>query len=239
MSGKTRILITRPKEQASSFKNRVEKENPEFECLIAPVLEIKYRDVQIQDCSCDALIVTSINALPSIAKQPFFDFSTPVLCVGEKTALRAKEAGLGNIVHIAKNAQALCEHMALNKHDFKNVLYLRGKDISFGIKEELGKLGIKITENIVYEALKSESFSEEILHDLKASKIDIIVFFSVRSARNFIEILDAHKISVNTTKALCISRSVLESLGCYFDDEVYVSRTPDEDGMIQALANLS
>ncbi|MDH5722797.1 MAG: uroporphyrinogen-III synthase [Alphaproteobacteria bacterium] len=239
MSGKTRILITRPKEQAEAFKRRVEKEGREYECLIAPVLQIEYRDVSIQDCKYDALIFTSANAASSIGKQSFFDFSTPVLCVGQKTALKAKEAGFSNIHHVAKNVQALCEYMAAGKDNFRSILYLRGMDISFGLKEELGNLGIKITEHIVYEAIKSSKLPEEILRDLKASKIDIITFFSARSAGSFIELIESQKITLGTTKALCISHAVLESLSGYFKDRVYVSRTPDEDSMIEALVNLS
>lgn len=236
MSHNKTILVTRPKQQAEAFRKRIEAENFECTCLVASVLEIQNHMTSINTEGYDAILLTSQNAFPTIEKQPFFDFLLPLFCVGKKTAQMARETGFEKISHIAEDADEL--NAAIKKSSFKNILYLRGQNIAFDFKKELSDHGINVTEEICYEAIPVKILPEAIIDSLKTSEVDIITFFSARSAACFASLLNTNNIRPQGTKALCISDSVIESLHGYFEGKVYVSRTPDEDGMIEMLASM-
>tara|TARA_B100001989_G_scaffold252206_1_gene233501 strand:- start:3632 stop:4357 length:726 start_codon:yes stop_codon:yes gene_type:complete len=237
MSARAKVLITRPLPQALSLKSRIEGQMPSVECLIAPSLEIKTINAELPKDGFEALIVTSINALAVIENQPFFDFFVPLFCVGQKTTEQARELGFKNIYTTAQNAQELCA--TIQKSKLKRFMYLRGENISFDFKQELPN--IKIDEHIVYDAKMAETLPSEIITALKGEKIDIITFFSKRSVQSFLELLDQHNIplsSLEGIKTLCISDAVLKSLSGIHKGDVYVSRTPNEDGMIETLDSI-
>ncbi len=240
MSGK--IIITRPLDQGREFAEQIISQinNVEIEDIIfEPMLEIIPIDIHIENPDIyDGIIVTSVNAIHVIRKNPCLK-DIPFYCVGDKTAKKLENSGVKQIKVIAKTSRDLMQVVKMG--DIKNLLYLRGKDISFDLTLNLKNSGITVTEAVCYEAKKLDKFTEDFSSFISSGKDCLITFFSRRTAENFVQLLSGlnNKNSVDLDKIhiLPISDSVLECLNIFRKEQCYVSDTPDIEGMLTGVGN--
>ncbi|PCI98589.1 MAG: hypothetical protein COB14_07675 [Alphaproteobacteria bacterium] len=237
-----KIVITRPEEQGRAFVERLEGCNSS-EFLLEPLLDIQFLSVSLPDSnSYDGVILTSIHSVdifhsadPSWLEMSFY-------CVGESVAAALRDRGAKNISLIAPMANELVQKIreecgCENAH----LLYLRGKDIAFDVKDALKDTKIKIDELVCYEAITETKFSDTFIQALNNHEIAAITFFSKRTALAFLECVRASNVENNLKgiKALCISDGVLECLHSVFGQNIVVSDTPDADGMSRITRFLS
>lgn len=237
------ILITRPKAEALTFKNELVKEG--FESVISPMLEIAATDFQVPDLSpYIALIFTSAQAIDIFARYSKIR-NLPIYAVGETSSVHARLAGFVNVVSAHGDGQALAK-MVADRHrgEAARFLHIRGEDVAFDLEEALDAQGHKVQSLIVYKAELAKAFTAEAKEALKQGRIKTVIFFSRRTAQNFMNLIVHAGLSecLTSINALCISQSVLEcvqpkhGLNRWF--KVYASATPDKEGLLKLLRAL-
>lgn len=202
------ILITRPAEDGMHLAKALEAMG--HQCLRDPMLNIHPIPTAVQQLQMlsparfQAIIVTSKHALCAM-KHVGIWAHLPVFAVGTASANAARKAGFGD-VHVGASgidslAATIRRHCDVRRGD---VLYLRGQQISQPLHPLLPEYNIQ--EIITYRSVASTGFSEATKTAITHDSLDLVLFFSRRSASIFQRLL-GEKHLPNTT-ALCLSAQV-------------------------------
>ncbi len=183
--------------------------------LFEPLIEIKYLDITLPDLSIyDGVITTSIHAKASLP------YNYPCYDIGD----------------YAPTAKELVNRVIRDNQD-KNLrlLYIRGADISFDMKEALSQY--HVDELISYEAVAIDCFSNELVESFKNNGISTVIFFSKRTSEIFVRLAVKHDVMgyLGNIKALCISDSMVECLYPVFGNNIEVSNSPDAQAMARMM----
>lgn len=242
----TGVLITRPHQAAKQTAQ--ELIDMGFTAYIAPTLKFIPLEFTLPHAEdYQALIFTSAqgvtcftDALPD--GSPFY--ALPTLCVGDHTAHAAEAAGFKTTRSAAGNAKdllALIEtHHTQNPQD-KPYLYIRGQDIAQPLEEWLSDHNIANEHIVVYEAVPTETLPQDVLDALKNQEIEYVLFFSARTAQNFVDLMRKHGVEahIKDIKALSISEGVL---GCVQDlgwKHTLCADSPHKDALYGLLKSIS
>lgn len=234
------VLITRPEPEASDYAAELEVEG--FSGLCAPMLAL--RDVGFEAprlSSYAGLLLTSAQAVRYFIKRAQAAH-IPVFCVGKHTAQAAREAGFSDVISLDGTGQDLAKHIAgLAGVEDKSFLHIHGRDVAYCIADDLMERGIIVDEIVVYEAVQAEKFSAEVAAAIRDKKVDIVTFFSKRTAEAFLACVagEGLKEALCSIKVLSISPSVLECVRIYDWADAYVSETPDRAGMLKILKEIT
>tara|TARA_R110001592_G_scaffold144484_4_gene367654 strand:+ start:22835 stop:23587 length:753 start_codon:yes stop_codon:yes gene_type:complete len=242
----TKILITRPIDQAQDFAARILERLAQVsadDVVLEPLLHIEHNDVGLKDADhYDGVIVTSANALPTLLKNRAF-LDKPFYCVGEKTAEKLQKAGAANISLCADTAEELIHKIVTGNHAQAHLLYLRGRDIMCDIKQRTQKAGLSIEDVVCYSATPVDHLSPRCLEMFQRKETVLLTLFSKRTAEVFVRVLqnwekESAENSVDAAQIhiLCISPPVVEYMHTFFNrDKVIVSARPDRAGMLDAV----
>lgn len=237
MSGK--ILITRPQEAADRFSKELHGQG--FEVLSAPMLVIRALEFDAPDLSpYQALIFTSANGVRSFCERVNGrDFA--VYVVGKQTQEEAQDKGFQEIYTANGGTEELVAMIANEAPDQgRPFLHVRGVDIAKPLDELLEAEGFNVQNLIVYEADAVAEISPNIVSAIKNSEIEGVMFFSKRTAENFVQLARKNHLldALKSIKALCISAVVLECVQSLQWSETYASDQPDRAGMLALLSRV-
>lgn len=235
-----RILITRPRGEAEKFAKEIEKEG--FSALIAPMLEVVETPFALPDMGpYQGIILTSMHAARAVSVTKM-QRDLPVFVVGAATEEILKNQNFTDVSSAGANAAALARLIAVTVADrTKPLLYIRGADISFPMRETLAAEGFQVDELIVYSAEKKEDFSEEVKAAMRQGAIDAVVFFSRRTAENFMALAQKNGLlpALARIKSLSISPAVLECVRNYTWAGTYSAARPDGAGMVNLIRSIA
>jgi uroporphyrinogen-III synthase len=224
------IMITRPAHEAVEVADRVAAAG--FEPLIEPLLHIELLPDAVPDLTkAQAVIFTSANAVRAVGRA----VDIPVFAVGDKTAAAAAGIGFRKIHVAGGDAAALSALLALT--DFapgKPVFHLSGRDIAADITVP----GVIVERHIVYHAEKNEEFSAEAAAALRAGAVAGVMLWSARTGEAFAAAVAAGGLveGLKSTKALCLSHSVLQSVSHLPWRGRAIAEKPDSDHICDLLA---
>lgn len=232
------ILITRPEEDARDYARELEDEG--FSCLVAPMLSFKAVDFECPDLSFyDGILFTSAHAVRMLGEVSGRDITA--YCVGKYTADASRQAGFSKVEAAAGTGKDLAALVTdLPDVGAQRFLHVHGQHVAFPLVETLREQGISADGLVVYEAEKAACIPDHIMAALSDKKIDVVTFFSKRTAEAFIDCVRAQKLdeSLQYTKVLSISDAVLECVRFCDWEEMYVSETPDRNGMMMRLKQI-
>ncbi len=193
MSGIKSVAVTRPLQDAQ--KLALELQAKGYATYLVPMLDIRpimqcvpQLEAAIVRQSPQAICVTSRHAVRMLARQ-HAGRAIPLCAVGAATAGEAKAAGFSAVADAGGNARALTEYI-LKQYDPKQgpLLYARGADVATDIAADLRGKGVAVTEIIAYEAGLAQSLPPDYVDALKTGKVDAVMFFSRRSAENYVRL---------------------------------------------------
>jgi uroporphyrinogen-III synthase len=223
------VLITRPQPDADDYAKRVEAAG--FKTLVEPVLRVEPLPFPVPDTGkYDGLVFTSTNGVR--LSPSGFDPDLSVYCVGKKTATEAKTRGFTNVISADGDAAALSALLREKAHN-KRLLHIHGRHVAGGGLKGPGH----IEDLIVYQTTRVLNLSPACIRALKEKKIQAVTFFSARTARTFINLIQKHELfeTLGAIKLLSISDSVLQSVRAYRWAGTYTSETPDAGGMLNLI----
>ncbi|MGM0471336.1 MAG: uroporphyrinogen-III C-methyltransferase [Bacillota bacterium] len=196
-----RILVTRPKEQASSLSNQLAElgaepiESPAIK--IAPPKDFEPLDKALQEAGeYDWVIFTSVNGVKSVVKRlrklelDVRAFGNAKIgAIGSKTAAEIEDWGL-KVDYIPKDYVSESILAGLDDDLSGEKFLLPRSDISRPtLPQGLVERGAEVNQVTAYRILPGEG--NQLVADLVADgKLDLLTFTSSSTVRNFIEMLD-------------------------------------------------
>jgi len=225
------VLITRPEEEYADTASMVAALG--YQPVPCPMLMIETIAADFSDIQkFQGLIFTSAGALPPFCEQSDVR-DLPVYTVGDATAERARQAGFTKVTSAGADLAALEVLLrAENLSGDKPLLHVSGVDIVRPINVE----GLTIERRVVYRAGTLVSLPETAQMEVRSASPGFVLFYSARTAQAFAEAVKKDRLAhqLMSTKALCLSDSMVESLRDLPWRGIRVAARPDRHGM-QAL----
>lgn len=237
------ILVTRPQPDNDATADALRARG--FEALAAPMLRFERMPVSLDaDAPCDAVIVTSANAVRALDGQPVLAALArlPVFAVGDRTAQAARDAGFAQVVSAQGDAGALRALVAkrakkLGLGPGAGLLYLAGADLSRDLAGELGTHGFHVTTKTAYRMAPVAALPDDVLAAFAAGTIDAVLHYSRRSARAFFQAAGRGGVEISALAAqhCCLSEAVAAVAHDAGATQVIAAATPDETALFAAL----
>lgn len=224
------ILITRPLHDSNIMLSQLNKLG--CKAIIEPLVNIKVNqncNNEINECHFDSIIVTSANAVRAINK-----VDKPIYCIGRDTFFEAKNKGFNKAVNIDGNIKDL--KLFIQKNHAKNngkLLYLSGDVVT----DDLNMSEINLQRKIIYNSYASENLSKKCIEYIQNQQIEIIVFYSKRTAQTFNKL--ANNYNFTNIYAICISEKCSLALNKLNFKEIFVSKRPNGESMLELITNIS
>lgn len=232
-----RILITRPRDDAGPLAEKLKARG--HEVLVEPMLDIRLvPDAKVDLASVQAVLFTSANGVRAFAAAEKRR-DLPALCVGDTTAAAAKAAGFTTVESAAGNIDTLAS-LVLQKLKPAGgaLLHAAGSAVAGDLAGQLKKDGFEVRRAVLYTAEPAMALSPVTAAALKARQIDLVVFFSARTAETFVRLARAAGLagSFSKTVALGLSPQVNEAAIGLPWAMMESARQPQEADVIRAIA---
>jgi uroporphyrinogen-III synthase len=162
--------------------------------------------------------------------------------VGEQTAIAARRAGFTHVISANGDAAGLRD-LVLAKVKVKELkkastlLHLAGADLASDLASELGEHGLRVVTQTTYRMAPVASLPREVCDAFAANRIEVVLHYSRRSARAFLDAARAGgvEISALAIPQCCISAAVASVLREAGATQVMVAASPDENALFDAL----
>ena len=226
------ILNTRPEPQAGVYHSMLEGEG--YAVFTEPMLTRKTLafDTPAPE-GFQALVFTSASAVEVFAGENIAR-KNPVFTVGPQTQEAASAAGFQNVTSAQGTADELIAHVADALDPAGGpLLHVRGVYCAQDLKAGLVAMGFGVENLVVYEMENVPDFTPALIAKLEEGAIEVVTFFSKRTAENFDRLVRKHGLvrALGHIKALCISGAVLSYVQSLPWCEAYTAETPDRAGM--------
>ncbi len=236
----SKVLITASRGESEELSRAVRAAG--FEPLYEPMLAIEYVENGWPDIEAGAaLIFTSTHAVEAFGRHSAVR-GNPLFVVGEQTAQKARSLGFDDIRAVAPDANGLIQILSfLDKKELISFFYARGEDVSQDLTQILQEIGVMIDEFTCYKARPVENLTVNLLKSLDNREINAVMLFSSRGASAFADLMEQYDraVRLKSTKALCISEAVLQSVSVLPFQQGLIARTPDRYGMMELLTEIS
>lgn len=233
-----RILITRPDMQAKIFAQQL-REHGFSDFIFEPLLEIHpIQTARLHFKNTDALIVTSQNAVPSLqgADAPKH---LPVFAVGSATAHLLKLSGFNHVIEGENNGEALFPLIqSYFKGAKKSFLHPAGLFMKERLQTMLKEAGQHYLAVPVYRADARKILTQETKEALKTGAIQVVTFFSPRSAEIFAKLTSPLSVAFERVALCSMSTEIPEKLADFKWKSVIVAKEPNARSMIEAIKTI-
>lgn len=229
------LLITRPRDQGERFAAEVEAALPgRWDCVLAPVMEIRFRDTPPDLKGVTDIVFTSANGVAALSRLTGArDFRT--WCVGERTTDAARDAGFPADLAGATVSEA-AETLAGQDLSGRHILHAHGAHKTGTLVERLTGRGSDASEVALYDQV-AVPLPDAVRDGLAAGRFRAVALFSPRSARLYRADPGGAAAHGNTVH-LCLSDAVAGALGPLPQEVVRIAATPDSPAIIAELAKL-
>ena len=186
------VLITRPEPMASETAARAASLG--FRPVIAPMLEIRPVPVTLPPPqTIQAVLVTSAVAIDVIP--PAYHVK-PLLAVGDATADAARRAGFQTVHSASADAQALAAVATkLFSPDRGPLLLAAREGLGEPLELDLNDRGFRVLRHAVYAIAVPPALPGAAAAALQGDDLDRAMFFSADTARAFVRLVEAAKLS--------------------------------------------
>ena len=156
-----------------------------------------------------------------------------VICVGSITEKIARSHGFTKTYSAGGTVYAL-KNLIMNSSDLNEkskIAYICGDNISYELDKELNKEGFNIKKIINYSSQKITNLNDENKRLIEKYPPDLIfLFYSLRSAESFNEIVKEHSLSSMMTQSIvkCISKNICDFFKNAGWNKIEIFNTGDE-----------
>jgi uroporphyrinogen-III synthase len=229
-----RLIVTRPEPDATRTAHALIRLG--HEAILSPMLDI-VRIVGAPPPKADyqAVLVTSANAVRALAAMPHRSLaSTPLLAVGDQTALEAKRAGFA----FTRSAGGSVEDLVLLVEEELSpeagpLLYAAGEAQAGDLAKRLTRLRFTIETAIVYRAEPRARLAGAAEEAIRADRADGVLIYSPRSALAFANAVQRAGLAPlpNRVVCFCISAAAATALPTALGAKVVFADRPDQLGL--------
>ncbi|WP_424928535.1 uroporphyrinogen-III synthase [Amaricoccus tamworthensis] len=226
------LLLTRPERQSRAFADVLEAEAPgRFRIVTAPLLTIAPVPGELDLTGITHLLFTSANGVEQFAARTP-DRSIPALCVGAMTAAAARRAGFS-----AKSADGdvhALTRLAVTEHTAGEMLHVRGRHAAGDLTGALKAQGIPARAAEIYSQGPARPDSHT-ARMLATRQIDILTFFSPRTAAVFADLARENDWDLSHSTAVSLSPAADSALGDLTLADRLTAKHPDREGILRIL----
>lgn len=213
------IVVTRPRMQAASLVERLESEGAEVLPLptieIAPPRSYAELDQALHRAGeFDWLVFTSVNGVRSfVARLQALRLDlrawhrAKIAAIGAETKTELERLGLRvDVMPDDYRAEGLAQVLACHALAGKRVLLPRAEGARALLVEELSRCGAYVEEVTTYRSVLPSRLPQMpyLLDALQQRRVDLVVFTSSSTVRNFVHILHLHGLSCTGLKCAAI-----------------------------------
>lgn len=238
VSSEKKLWITRPKEDAVDFAKALETIG--VSSIIHPLLSVKQTPgvlhaINLKDY--DYILLTSINALRTL-KESGVALSRPLFVVGKRLAESAKDLGVQHVIYCGKTAKEMEEYVQAHIDKEKSsFLYLSPQEPSEDIVGSLKEKGYTIASQVVYRTEAVEVLPTAILEQIGQGNLCGIVFFSIKTAKVFLALLEQYQqcYSAKSLNLFCFSENIAQVFHQYGKEKfqkIRVAKQPNRESML-------
>jgi uroporphyrinogen-III synthase len=227
-----RVLITRPEPGASETAERVAALG--LFPIVAPILSITTKHLRPPNRAA-ATVLTSRNA---IAACPSLLHDRPLFAVGTATATQASQAGFDCVFSADGDATALVQLVADTLSPSAGPLFLPvGRGQGSDLATSLRKRGFRVFRRIAYNATGVPALPKAAAESLRLGQVTAVMFFSGETARHFVRLLQAAKLTevARDIEAVSISERAAMALRPLPWRRISVAVKPNQDAMLALL----
>ncbi|KAB2835784.1 MAG: uroporphyrinogen-III synthase [Caedimonadaceae bacterium] len=233
-----RILITRPHQQAEEFA--AELRSAGFQNLmLEPLLSIRpIEHVTLNLDDVKNLVITSQNAVFSLLKS-----SAPkdikIFVVGVRTAEKLREAGYCNLYvgnHGGEDLYPLIQNHIKDRRE--KILHPAGLFMKESLQNLLKEGGYCYSALPVYRADPISTLRPTTEKALMDGEIDVITFFSPRTAEIFVKLTSSMTINRENVVVCCASNAIMQKISHLSWQSVLVAENPHGMSMIELLKTI-
>jgi uroporphyrinogen-III synthase len=231
-----RILITRPREDAEPLAAELVRRG--FSALVQPMLEIRTLDGPPLNLEgVQALLCTSANGVRATAARTTRR-DLPVLAVGDATARAARDAGFAHVESAGGDVEGLAR-LAAGRLDpaAGRLLHAAGTAVAGDLAGDLGRAGFTVERHVLYAAEPVTELGHDAVQGLYAGTIDAVLFFSPRTGRSFVKVVQKAGLAdrLGGVVALCLSEAVGTAVRTVDWQAIHVARQPDQAALLDLL----
>lgn len=228
-------LVTRPREDAQTLAAELAARG--IAVLIEPLIEIRFRQAELDLAGVQAMLCTSANGARALARATA-ERAIPLLAVGEATATRARIEGFAAVTSAGGDVTDLTR-LAIDRLRPQNglLLHVSGSSVAGDLTGELSTRGFAIERRVLYDAEPPSALSAAAISALNAAEIDFALFFSPRTAAIFSRLAQAADIakSCEAVTALSISVAADKALDSLPWRERQVAPRPEQPALLDLL----
>ncbi len=227
MSGARSILITRPLADAPGAAARIAQLG--YQPVVAPMLRVTQRAPAKIPPRVQAILVTSGNALPSLASS-----AIPLLAVGDGTASRARAQGFSTVHSAGRDADALCSlAVQVARPEAGPLLLASGAGRGEKLAADLRARGFRVLRRVCYAAYPVHRFPPEAAACLASGDLHAVLFLSAETAAAFVRLLPPEFYrALESVAALAIGNAAVDVLETLDWRRVCRARNPTLDDVL-------
>jgi uroporphyrinogen-III synthase len=218
-----RVLITRPIEDARATAEILRARG--HEPVIAPLLEINYREGVNIPSDAQAILATSANGVRALARNtPRRDLR--VFAVGAQTAEAARMAGFVEVSSADGDANDLAQLIVSSNFPRSAMLiHAAGAQTRGDIAGVLQREGLCLQTLTLYDAIAASDIPVDL------ATVDAVLFYSPRSAAVFATMARM----CDKIVACCISAAAADALNPLQFRDVRVADRPNQESLLALL----
>ncbi len=208
------------------------------ESFVSPMLNIAVLpDAMLNLDGVQGVLFTSANGVHAFAALTSRR-DLAVYAVGDRTASAAEEERFVNVESAGGNVDMLAALVMRSCKPTDGVLlHPAGTAVAGDLSGQLSNAGYVVRRAVIYEARPAAGFSGEIRMALQDREIDLVLFFSPRSAAIFVIL--ARKAELETAcenlEALCLSDAVAAAADPIMWRRVMVAPEPTQAALLATL----
>ena len=235
-------LLTRPRPDSETLAALLQDRG--VKSLIEPVINIHpLDDILLPDLDkMQALLLTSANGVRALAQLlglPPEARHIALLAVGAASAGAARQLGFQNVVSAGGNVDSLVALARARLNPARGpLLHVAGTKVAGDLAAMLESHGFYVQRERIYEARARAQLSPEAQYALTDSQIDMVLFFSPRSARTFAKLSCAAAVdsALAQVTAICLSAAVAEAASGVTWRRVRIARKPEKAALLDEVA---
>ncbi|MGF1628874.1 MAG: uroporphyrinogen-III synthase [Kiloniellaceae bacterium] len=233
-----RVLVTRPREDAAGLVAALAANG--HEVVLEPLLTIVPRaqpDWPAGHEQAQALLITSANGARAFARLDSRR-DLPVYAVGDASAAEASALGFRQVVSAAGDVEDLA---ALVRRCLDPgagpLLHPAAGRLAGDLQGALAAAGFVVLRAVLYDAVMADALSPETTRIINDGLIDVVTFFSPRTAAAFVSLIQAADLTPACRKiaVLCLSPAVAAELSGVAWRRVCVAALPAQSALVAAL----
>ncbi len=231
-----RLLVTRPLDDAQLLAASLGARG--HETLIEPLLVITPDlNAALPLDGIRGVLFTSANGVRAFAlRSQRRDLA--VFAVGEATAAASREIGFTDVQAAAGDVEALAALVVERCRPADGpLLHVAGTVTTGDLAGRLGERGFDVRRAALYSATPIERLSDAAAQELHDGRIDGIVFFSPRTARAFVTLLQDPLLRGATSRltAFALSPAVADAAAPLAWQRIVVAESPNESALLAAI----